>query len=139
MVRSQVIVAEQTSRNRYSQPGSLPPREIELTVRLVIPEEDGADVGITAEFAPNVPTQWEDRLYERLYSGVHGGLASVGSPLPAGGIEVHLSSIRVSPQLESDSDTEDVRRLGDTLEALTAATVRGLWSGLIHLGSLSAA
>jgi hypothetical protein len=138
-MREHAIVAVQTSQNRYFQGGSLPPREIELTVRLVIPEQEGADVGITAEFVPHVPTKWEDRLYERLYSGVHSGLASVGSPLPAGGIEVEITRVRVSPQLSSESDTEDVLRIGDTLEALTAATVGGLWSGLIRLGSLSAA
>jgi hypothetical protein len=138
-MRSHTIVAEQTSQNRYFQRGSLPPREIELTVRLVIPEEEGTDVGITAELVPDLPAQWEDRLYERLYSGVHNGLASVGSPLPAGGIEVEITRFRVSPQISSESDTEDILRVGDTLEALTAATVGGLWSGLIRLGSLSAA
>jgi hypothetical protein len=97
-----------------------------MTVRLVIPEEEGADVGITAEFVPDVPTQWEDRLYERLYRGVHSGLAGVSSRLPARGIEVEITRVRVSPQLEIESDSEDVRHLGDTLEALTAATVSGL-------------
>jgi len=138
-MQSREIVAEQTSRNRYSRPGALPPREIEMTVRLIVPDEDGADVSITADFAPTLPARWEDRLYERLYSGVQGGLAGVGSSLPVGGIHVEISSIRVSPQVEDDSDTDDVGRLGDTLEALTTATVGGLWSGLIRLGSLSAA
>ena len=138
-MQPRVIVAEQTSRNRYAQPGSMPPREIEMTIRLMVPEDEGADVGISAEFVPGVPEQWEDGLSQRLYRGVHGGLARVGSPLPAGGIEVRISKVRVFPQLSTDSDQDDVRRVGETLEALTAATVSALWSGLIHLGSLSAA
>jgi hypothetical protein len=138
-MQPRVIVAEQTSRNRYARPGSMPPREIEMTVRLAVPEDEGADVDIRAEFVPSLPERWEVGLFQRLYSGVHGGLANVGSPLPDGGIEVAITQVRVSPQLSAESDQDDVRRVGETLEALTAATVGALWSGLIHLGSLSAA
>ena len=137
-MQTQAMVAEQTSRNRYWQPVPLLPREIELTVRLEIPEETGADVGIDPRFDPPFPPAWEDALHQRLYAGVHDGLASVGTPLPAEGIGVHITRLRVSPPLEPDSNPDDVRRLGDTLEALTAATVAALWTGLISLGGSSA-
>ncbi|MGH2615960.1 MAG: hypothetical protein ACRDJC_12020, partial [Thermomicrobiales bacterium] len=78
-MQTQAIVAEQTSHNRYQQPAPLPPREIELTVRLEIPEETGADVGINPSFDTPLPSEWDDTLTQRLYQGVHGGLASVGA------------------------------------------------------------
>src|SRR3954468_24409147 len=98
-MHAEAIVAEQTSRNRYQQPFPLPPREIELTVRLEMPEGTGANVGIDAAFDPLPPSTWEDSLHERLYQGVHSGLAIVGAPLPAGGIAVHIIKIRISPPL----------------------------------------
>ncbi len=136
-MQAEAIVAEQTSRNRYQQPFPLPPREIELTVRLEMPEETGADVGIDAVFDPPPPPTWEDSLQQRLYQGVQSGLANVGAPLPEGGIGVHLINIRILPPLESVAGTDDVQRLGETLEALTAATVSALWTGVITLGSPS--
>ncbi len=136
-MQTQAFVAEQTSRNRYRQPAPLPPREIELTVRLEIPEEDGADVGIKPSFDPPLPSEWDDALQQRLSFGVHGGLASVGASLPEGGIGVHITHLRVSPPVVSESTSEDVRRLGDVLEALTAATVAALWAGVISLGAPS--
>jgi hypothetical protein len=135
-MHAEAIVAEQTSRNRYQQPFPLPPREIELTVRLEMPEGTGADVGIdAAAFLP--PSTWEDSLHRRLYQGVHSGLAIVGAPLSAGGIALHNIKIRISPPLESVAEDDDVQRLGETLEALTAATVSALWTGVITLGSPS--
>lgn len=137
-MQTQVVVAEQTSLNRYRRPAPLPPREIELTVRLEIPEETGVDIGINPSFSPPLPPQWEDTLQQRLYLGVHGGLARVGEPLPDGGIGVSITRLRVAPPLESDSGIDDVRRLGDALEALTAATVAALWVGAMSLGVTSA-
>ncbi len=134
-MHAEAIVAEQTSRNRYQQRPPLPPREIELTVRLEMPEGTGADVGIDADFDPPPPSTWEDSLQQRLYQGVHSGLASAGAPLPGGGIGVHIVQIRILPPLESVADADDVQRLGETLEALTAATVSALWTGVITLGS----
>src|SRR3954451_18070978 len=137
--QAEAIVAEQTSRNRYQQqPFPLPPREIELTVRLEMPEGTGADVGIDADFDPPPPSTWEDALQQRLHRGVHGGLANVGAPLPEGGIGVHILQVRILPPLESTAAVDDVQRLGETLEALTAATVSALWTGVITLGSPSA-
>ena len=137
-MQTHAIVAEQTSRNRYRRPAPLPPREIELTVRLEIPEETGVDVGINSNFIPPLPPQWEDALQQRLSIGVHGGLASVGEPLPDGGIGVSITRLRVFPPLETDSSSDDIRRLGDALEALTAATVAALWAGSMSLGATSA-
>jgi hypothetical protein len=136
-MRAQTVVAEQTSRNRYWQPAPLPPREIEMTVRLEIPEEAGADVGVNPRFAPSLPPAWEDALHQRLYAGVHGGLATVGAALPAGGLGVSITRLHVSPPLNCDGSPDDIRRLGDTLEALTAATVAALWTGLLSLGAPS--
>lgn len=137
-MQTRTISAEQTSRNRYWQLAPLPPREIELTVRLEIPEESGADVGITPSFDPPLPAAWEDTIQQRLYQGVHGGLANVGAPLPDGGVGVHITRLRLTPPLNTDSSADDVRRLGDMLEALTAATVAALWTGLISLGAPTA-
>jgi hypothetical protein len=138
MMQTHAIVAEQTSRNRYRRPAPLPPREIELTVRLEIPEETGVDIGINPSFTPPLPPQWEDALQQRLFVGVHGGLASVGEPLPVGVIGVAITRLRVFPPLGADSDIDDIRRLGDVLEALTAATVAALWAGAMSLGATSA-
>lgn len=138
LMQTQAIVAEQTSRNRYQQPAPLPPREIELTLRLEIPEEDGADVGINSSFDPPLPPEWDDPLQQRLYQGVHGGLASVEAPLPDGGIGVYITHLRIFPPLETGSSSDEIRRLGNTLESLTAATVAALWTGVIRLGAPAA-
>jgi hypothetical protein len=136
-MQTQVIVAEQTSRNRYLRPAPLPPQEIEMTVRLELPEETAADLGITPSFEPRLPAPWEDTLHQRLFDGVHGGFASTGAALPAGGLGVYITRLRFSPPLDVATSEEDVRRLGDTLEALAAATVSSLWLGVLTLGARS--
>jgi hypothetical protein len=136
---SQKIVAEQASRTRYIQAAPLPTREIEMIVRLLIPERDGADVGINADFSQGIPEQWQDALLQRLYRGVHAGLAHAGAPLPPGGIEAQITHVRVSSPLSPESDEEDVRRLGKTLENPTAATIAGLWQSVVLLGVPSTA
>jgi hypothetical protein len=102
-----------------------------------MPDGTGADVGIDADFDPAPPPTWEDTLQQRLYQGVHGGLANVGVPLPEGGIGVHILQVRILPPVESTTADDDMQRLGETLEALTAATVSALWTGVITLGSSS--
>jgi hypothetical protein len=136
-MQAQAIVAEQTSRNRYQQPAPMPPREIELTVRLEIPQMDGSNVGIYASFANSLPPAWDDALHQRLYQGVHSGLATVEEPFPDGGIDVHITHLHFDPPLEVRTSANDVRRLGDALEALTAATVAALRNGVISLGALT--
>jgi hypothetical protein len=130
-MQTQVIVAEQTSRSRYQRTTPMPSWEIGLTLRLEIPDDDGADVGIYSKFADALPSEWDDMLHQRLYQGVHGGLAGVEAPLPDGGIGVYITQLRFHPPLELRTNTNDVRRLGDALEALTAATVAALWNGII--------
>lgn len=137
-MQAQSIVAEQTSRNRYVQAPSHLEREIELTVRLEIPEAEGVDVGIDASFDLPVPPELGNALAQRLYQGVHGGVATVGAPLPEGGIGVHITRLHVTPPLGQESATEEVRRVGDILEALVASTVAALWAGVISLGVPSA-
>src|SRR5687768_13462900 len=99
-MQTQAIAAEQTSRSSYQRPVPMPPREIELTVLLEIPKEDGGDVGIYSKFADSLPPAWDDALHQRLYQGVHGGLASVDAPFPVGGIGVHITHLRFFPPLE---------------------------------------
>jgi hypothetical protein len=134
-MQTQTIAAEQSSRSSYQRQTPMPPREIERSVRLEIPKEDGGDVGIYSNFAPSLPTAWDDALYQRLYEGVHSGLANVDAPFPAGGIGVHLTHLRFFPSLEFTPNESDVQRLGDALGALTAATVACLWNGIISLGA----
>lgn len=138
-MQRQAVAAEQTSRSRYWQSASLPPREIELTVRLLIPEDEGADVGIRFSGVPSLPPAWDDLLFQRLSAGVHRGLASVGTPLPTEGIGIDITHLAMLPRLDAGNDTDDVDSLGDALEALTAATVAALWSGLMSLAAASAA
>lgn len=134
-MQTQAIKAEQSSRNRYWQPSSLSPREIDMTIRVQIPEGDTADVGIWPSFAPTFPEPWNNMLHQRLYDGVHAGLARVGEPLPAGGIGVHITQLRLSPPLAAGEGDDEARRVGEALEALAASTVAALWSGLISLGA----
>lgn len=138
-MQTEVIAAEQTSRNRYWRPAPLPPRDVELTVRMQIPDDDDTDVGIHLDFSPPVPEQWGGVLDQRLFDGVHRGLASVDQPLPPGGISIQITTLRITPTLELDGDLAEVHRIGDMLEALTSATVAALWTGLISLGLASAA
>lgn len=134
-MQTQAVAAEQTSRSSYQRPAPMPPREIELTVRLEIPEQHGGDVGIYSKFADPLPPAWDDPLHQRLYDGVHGGLANVDAPFPEGGIGVHITHLRFNPPLESTPKAHDVQRLGDAFEALTAATIASLWNGIISLGA----
>lgn len=134
-MQTQAIAAEQTSRNVYQRPAPMPPWEIELTVRLEIPEQDEGDVGISSMFAHPLPPAWDDPLHQRLYQGVHSGLATVDAPFPDGGIGVHITHLRFFPPLESIPNENDVQRLGDALEALTAATITSLWNGIVSLGA----
>jgi hypothetical protein len=138
-VPTRAFIAEQTSRNRYSRVAPLPPREIELTLRLEIPEESGADVSTTPDLDLPLPTSWEETVHQRLYAGVHGGIARGGAPLPAGGIGVHITRLRVTPLFDGEDNPNERRRLGETLEALTASTVAALWAGLISHGAPTAA
>ena len=134
-MEQRVVTAEQTATNRYWLQGTVSDREIQLTVRLQIPEQDGADVGVSALFGPVLPEPWEEVLHQRLYAGVHGGLAAVDAPLPSGGIGVQIMHLIVVPPIEPGSDEDEVQRLGDTLEALAAGTVSSLWTGLIRLSA----
>lgn len=128
-MQTQTIVAEQTSHNLFLQDPLAPPREIELTVRLEIPEETGADVGITPRFDTELLSDWQDALTQRLYQGVHGGLASIEAPLPMGGIGIYITYLRLSPPVREESTSSEIRQLGDALEALMASTVAALWAG----------
>ena len=130
-MQTQVIVAEQTSRSRYPRTTPVSSRVIELTVRLEIPDDDQADVGIYSRFAEPLPPKWDDTLHQRLYHGVHSGLASVEAPFPDGGIGVYITHLRFHPRLETRTSANEVQRLGAILEALTAATVAALWNGII--------
>ena len=134
-MQTRVMVAEQTNSNRYWPAAPSSPWEIELTLRLRVPEEEGTDIGINHRFSLAVPSRWEEEIYDRLNNGVHGGLASVEAPLPHGGIGVDITHLLISPALTADSAAADIGRLGDTLEALAAATVAALWTGLLRLGA----
>ncbi len=139
-MQAQAVIAEQTASTSYSRRFPLPPRQIEMTVRLEIPEEDGADVGIQPFFTRDTPKRWEgwdDLVHQRLYDGVHAGLALVDAPLPDGGIGLKITRLRVSPSLASDTDEGDVQRLTDTLETLVASTVAALWTGLTNFRGMS--
>lgn len=128
-----VAAAEQTASSRFWTDGSMPDREIQITVRLQVPEEDGADVGIRPRFEPPLPPPWADALHQRLYAGVHGGPARVEAPLPTGGIGVLVTHLVIVPSLQRGGDDHELQRLGDTLEALMAGTVASLWTGLNRL------
>lgn len=134
-----VMRAEQAATSRYWSAESALEREIRMTVRLQVPEEDGVGVGISAGFEPALPPPWEDVLHQRLNVGVHGGLATVGTALPDGGVGVRITRLVVIPPIEAGSDADEIRRLGDTLEALAAATVASLWIGLRSLNEPLAA
>jgi hypothetical protein len=137
-VQARTIIAEQTNRNRYWRPAPRPPQDIELTVRLEIPEGTGADVGISPSFFPSLPRAWEDALLQRLYQGVHSGLATVEAPLPPEGISIEVAELTFSPPLDIEGAGDEIRQLGDTLEALAAGTVAALWSGVNSIGIASA-
>ena len=137
-MQTQAIVAEQTSRTTYGRPSHFPSREIELTVRLEIPEATGADVGIDSSFEPRLSHIWEDALHQRIYRGVHNGLANVEAQLPEHGIGVRITKLQISPLPHVNSVSDDIQRLGDALEALTESIVAALWAGILSFGTTSA-
>ena len=125
-----MMVAEQATRSRYRLSASTPEREIRLTARIEVPGEEGVDVETLLLYDPGLPPPVDDRIHRQLYDGVHAGLAAAGTSLAPDGIRVVITELRISPPLAADAGEEEVRSVGETIHALTAAAVSSLWAGL---------
>ncbi len=109
--------------------------ELQLTVRVETTADPFTDVMIALLFEPQFPEAFQDRLHQRLYDGVHGGLAVAipDSPLPATGITVKVLQLRLSPPLDSFALNGELDSLGDLLQSQMMGIVAGLWSGILNL------
>lgn len=128
------MVAEQTTHSRYWASPSLPAREIDLVARVETGRDAETDVDTELLYDP-LPAAWDDAIARELFAGVHAGLAAVGAPLPAGGVRVRISELRISPPLAGDPSPTELRSVGETVRAIAAATVEALWTGLRQASS----
>ncbi|MEP7287696.1 MAG: hypothetical protein ABI947_18235 [Chloroflexota bacterium] len=110
--------------------------EIQLTVRVENSAEQFVAVSTELLFEPQLPEAFQDRLHQRLYDGVHGGIAIAipHLPLPSTGITVKVLQLRLSPPLDSFVLDDEIDSLGNILETQMMGIVAGLWSGILNLG-----
>jgi|SRR6266704_6345752 len=109
--------------------------EIQFTVRVETTAEQFVSVSIELLFEPQFPEAFQEKLHQRLYDGVQGGLAMAipDSPLPATGITVKVLQLRLSPQLDSLALDGGIDSLGDFLQTQMMGIVAGLWTGILNL------
>lgn len=119
------MIAEQTTQSRYWRSPSLLEREIDLVARLETVDA-GSDVDTELLYEP-LAAGWDEAIADRVYEGVHAGLAAVAAPLPRGGLRVQISRLQLSPPLESNPAAESVALLGETVRAIVASAVESMW------------
>jgi hypothetical protein len=128
------MIAEQSSRTVFLLDADKPAAEIEITVRMEIPQSSpvaGGDVSTWLRYEPEVPEQLQDELHRALYNGVHAGLATIDAPLPQGGIAVEVSRLVVkTPELDTLSAASAIGQVAGNLHTLVTYTVASLWQGL---------
>jgi len=126
-----VLAADCTVSARFPAPGRAPDAEISLSLRLEIPGEPGVDVTIGLDYAPRLPLATQDPLHQRLYDGVHGGLAVVERPLPPGGVTVIVTGVRLTPTPDGSGSVADLAHTGKLLQLLTTQATATLFDGLL--------
>ena len=128
------MIAEQSNRSVFLLDVDKPVAEIEITIRVEIPQSGpltGSDVSTWLHYEPKAPEQLQDELHRALYNGVHAGLAIVNDLLPEGGIAVEVTRLVVkTPQLETLSIDSSIGQVAANLYTLVTYTVASLWQGL---------
>ncbi|GEM_PF-3198606 len=124
---------EQAIYVMYWGSDAYPTLAIQMAIRVEIPGEQDASVSTSLLFEPELPEHLRDMLYRSLYDGVHGGLLTVGSPVPAHGITVKVLQLHILPLPGIDSTKEEIEHLRDILHTLMQEMVAALWAGLRSL------
>jgi len=106
-----------------------PNLEIRLDMSFHLPGEQYADVSMDLNFITAVPVSFHDFLHQHVTSGVHGGLAISGLPLPDDGLWVTVHDLQIDP-LPNIDDSGAVRLCGTLIQKVTMGAVAGLWSSL---------
>lgn len=132
-----MLSADCTVSARFPTVGQRSDVEISVAVRLEIPGEPGVDVAIALDYEPKFPLATQDVLHQRLYDGVHGGLAAVERPLPPGGVTAVVTAVRLTPPPDGGGSVADLAHTGRLLQVLTAQAVSTLFDGLLTTAEAS--
>ena len=88
------------------------------------PEKAHADLSTEMSFKPIFAIDAQDELNQRIYDGVHNGLAIQGGERPKNGLVVQITRLQLMPRLQNlAKSTTSFRQLGDAVEALIAGMV----------------
>jgi hypothetical protein len=127
------MIAEQNTSCTYWVSDALPGLEIQESIRIEIPGEEGGYVTTYLQYEPKLPESLWDVLHRHLYDGVHGGLAAAGLPLPSERITVRIMRLSIIPSLDDRTATQTIEAIGSILEHLTREMVHTLRIGLANL------
>jgi hypothetical protein len=129
------MIGEQTTICRYKAIGLQEADiEIQMTVQMERPVSLYGDVYTELLFEPIFPEDLQDEFRQRLYNGVHGGLAlSPVLHLPNTIVAVKILELRVLPSPQSIRDTEDKTNMGYLLEVTISGIVETLHRSLENL------
>jgi hypothetical protein len=105
--------------------------EIRVAMRFELLNDEEGNVSTKLSYEPFLfADNWlaQDVLHQKLFNGIHSGLASVKRPLPARCLGFDISQLHVSPPLEEMNDAE-VERISNVLLEIVSGMVATLWGG----------
>jgi hypothetical protein len=110
--------------------------EIRLAITLTVLDDEEPDgtIAIDMAFEPFFPEIIEDKLYQRLRNGVHGGIALSNSlRLPPYNILLRITELSISPSIEEINAITSEINLGYLLEISVSGVVETLLRGAENL------
>lgn len=122
--------AEQKSFSKFWVSNKQIVVEVQMTIQFELATEEDPDVGTFLSYEPKFPQGWnaQDELQQKLFIGVHAGLAVVDLPLPKTCLNFEISQLSVSPSLQEMAE-EDIQRIGNLLLEMVRWAVAALWTG----------
>lgn len=78
-------------------------------------------------FKPELPERLADVVHQKLYDGVHAGIAAVSMPFPEGGFAIEILTLQLLPDPEAIMADDDMQRIAELLGAMVMGMVASLW------------
>jgi hypothetical protein len=101
-----------------------PQIDISISVQITQPADPFVDVSIGLFFEMRLASDFEDKLRQHIYDGVHAGLAY--APLSPGGMVVNIIDVQVLPSFNELIAGKQFERVCLLIESLTCQLVADL-------------